>query len=715
MDISMMLTDSLCGSLRVRNRSVHTLRAITLIGLLFWCTPDLSADTVTAAWDRNSESNIAGYILSYGTQSGTYSTVIDVGNVTSKQIVLNPGQRYYFVVQAYNTSSLVSPTSAEVVFDVGTGTTAPSITSLSPTSGSVGTVVTITGANFGATQGTSTVRFNGSVATPTSWSATRIVAAVPSGATSGLVTVTVGGVASIGVSFTVSAPPAVITLVQHRSLESFGTPLSSLAFTANNGAGNFIGVVIRAGGGAGQVLTVTDVRGNTYRRATQFNSGTDNTFGIYYAENIGSGANTVTVSTTLAVSLRFAILEYSGVAASSSLDGAVAAQGSSTAPSSGNLTTTTNGDLLLAAVTTELEATVGAGTGYTIEDSVPAAPNTKLIAETRILATAGTSAATATLPTADQWGAALAAFRPAGSSTAVAAITTETRTSDAVVSTASRSLAAPRTDDYDGDGKADVTVFTPATGTWAILESSTGTALTATLGAVGDRPVPGDYDGDGKTDIAVYHPATGEWTVLRSSTGTLTAVAWGSTTDLPVAADYDGDGKTDMAIYRPATGEWIILQSATNTARTAVWGSSADVPVPGDYDGDGKADLAVYRQTTGLWQILRSGTNTATTATWGSTGARAMPGDYDGDGKTDVAVYRSSTGVWSILQSSTNTTRTVTWGSSSDVPTRGDYDGDGTTDLGVFRPSTGLWQILQSSTNTTMTVIWGMTTDIPVP
>ena len=88
---------------------------------------------------------------------------------------------------------------------------------------------------------------------------------------------------------------------------------------------------------------------------------------------------------------------------------------------------------------------------------------------------------------------------------------------------------APRTDDdYDGDGNADVTVFSPSTGTWSIRESSTSTAVSATLGAAGDRPVPGDYDGDGKTDIAVYHPANGAWSVLLSSTGALTAVTWGS-------------------------------------------------------------------------------------------------------------------------------------------------------------------------------------------
>ena len=87
-------------------------------------------------------------------------------------------------------------------------TAAPSITSLSVTSGPVGTPVTITGTNFGATQNGSTVKFNGTAATPTSWSATSVVVPVPSGATTGNVVVTVGGQASNGIAFTVTTTPA---------------------------------------------------------------------------------------------------------------------------------------------------------------------------------------------------------------------------------------------------------------------------------------------------------------------------------------------------------------------------------------------------------------------------------------------------------------------------------------------------------------------------
>src|SRR5207248_9314525 len=69
--------------------------------------------------------------------------------------------------------------------------TPPSISGLSATSGPVGTSITVSGANFGATQGTSTLTFNGTVATPTSWSAGSIVAPVPSAATTGPVVVVV--------------------------------------------------------------------------------------------------------------------------------------------------------------------------------------------------------------------------------------------------------------------------------------------------------------------------------------------------------------------------------------------------------------------------------------------------------------------------------------------------------------------------------------------
>jgi len=100
----------------------------------------------------------------------------------------------------------------------------PSVTSLSPTSGAVGTPVTITGTNFGSAQGTSIVTFGGVSAIPASWSATSIVVRVPSGATTGSVVVTVSGVSSAGVLFTVLPTPSVTSLSPTSG--AVGTPVT---------------------------------------------------------------------------------------------------------------------------------------------------------------------------------------------------------------------------------------------------------------------------------------------------------------------------------------------------------------------------------------------------------------------------------------------------------------------------------------------------------
>jgi hypothetical protein len=298
----------------------------------------------------------------------------------------------------------------------GAAAPAPTITSLSPNSGALGTSVTITGTNFGSTQGTSTVTFNGTTATPTSWTTTSIVAPVPSGATTGNVVVNVGGTASNGVNFTVQGTTNGIVLVQHIGKDAGTTASSSLAFNSNNAAGNWIGVCVRAGL-SGQTFTVTDSNANNYRQAIQINDTLDtpngNTLAIFYAENVRSGANTVTVSDTASGTLRFAILEFTGVATANSLDVTVAAQGTSTSPNCGNVTTTANGDLLLGAIATADAASFTTPSGVEIMEHVPAEPNTKLIADYQIQSAAGSTSATASLAASDPWGVVLAAFKKA--------------------------------------------------------------------------------------------------------------------------------------------------------------------------------------------------------------------------------------------------------------------------------------------------------------
>jgi hypothetical protein len=144
--------------------SLHILRIVMLACVSLCVTSIAHAQSVTVAWDANTEPNLAGYIVFYGTQSGIYPYSVDVGNVTTKQVTANltGNTRFYFVVKAYDTAWKLSPASNEVsVVTSGTAPPppppppppteqAPTLTTLSPTSGPKqgGTLVTLNGTNF---------------------------------------------------------------------------------------------------------------------------------------------------------------------------------------------------------------------------------------------------------------------------------------------------------------------------------------------------------------------------------------------------------------------------------------------------------------------------------------------------------------------------------------------------------------------------------------
>jgi hypothetical protein len=380
----------------------------------------VSSSQINLSWTASTDpAGITGYVIelcqgvgctSFGriaTQVGTATTYSDMG--------LSASTSYSYRVKATDAAgnaSGYSNVATTITPSGGSPPPPPAITSLNPASGVTGTSVTIAGTNFGA--GPGTVTFAGTAAQPSSWSPTSIVVPVPAGASTGNVVVTAGGIASNGVSFTVIPS---IKLVQHISKDAGTTTSATLAYPSNNTAGDWIAVCVRAGH-SGQIFAITDSRGNTYHQAIQFNVTVDppngDTFGIFYAENIAGGANTITVQQSISGTMRFAILEYSGVATSNSLDGIAAQQGTSANPNSGNLTTTANGDLLLGAIMVGNPAIFTAGPGYTIEEWVPAPPNTKLIAEDLLQASAGQISASATLGASDSWGAGVAAFKMAG-------------------------------------------------------------------------------------------------------------------------------------------------------------------------------------------------------------------------------------------------------------------------------------------------------------
>ncbi len=265
--------------------------------------------------------------------------------------------------------------------------------------------------------------------------------------------------------------------------------------------------------------------------------------------------------------------------------------------------------------------------------------------------------------------------------------------------------------DFDGDGRTDLSVYRPSTGTWYLQESTAG-FVGMNFGVSTDIPLAGDYDNDGKTDISVYRPqANSVFYVFRSSNSTVGITSWGSNTtgDIPVVGDYDGDGASDLAVYRPTDNTWNVIKSTGGTIGT-VFGQSGDLPVVGDFDGDAKTDLSIYRS--GSWYVLQSSSpvNPVITA-WGSAGDILAPADYDGDGKDDISVFRPSNGTWYIINSNGGTTITA-FGANGDVPVPGDYDGDGKDDIAVYR--NGTWYANRSTSGLVISN-FGLGSDKAIP
>ena len=90
---------------------------IISLTLCFFLSPTNSlAGQATLAWDPpDISTDVTGYMIHYGTASGTYSQAVDVGNTTSYTVSnLIDGQTYYFTVTAHNAAGFESVYSNEV-------------------------------------------------------------------------------------------------------------------------------------------------------------------------------------------------------------------------------------------------------------------------------------------------------------------------------------------------------------------------------------------------------------------------------------------------------------------------------------------------------------------------------------------------------------------------------------------------------------------------
>ena len=251
-----------------------------------------AADTLTLMWDPSPDSNVAGYLVYVGSQSGSYSTTYDVGNTTSFGYPnASPGQTYYFAVAAYFPGPVVGTRSTEVS---GTSNGTPVLLNPGTQSSLVGNAVSLQlvgsdPAGQPVSYGVTTLPPGLTIATSTGR-----ISGTPTTAGSYLVTAVVSdGILSDSETFTwnVSAPSAlppggggsgdssapVITITMPTTRTSYATSESFVTF----------------GGTATDNVDVTEVAWSSDRGHSGRASGTDTWIA---GVPIQRGQNTITIS-----------------------------------------------------------------------------------------------------------------------------------------------------------------------------------------------------------------------------------------------------------------------------------------------------------------------------------------------------------------------------------------------------------------------------------
>jgi hypothetical protein len=214
-----------------------------------------------------------------------------------------------------------------------------------------------------------------------------------------------------------------------------------------------------------------------------------------------------------------------------------------------------------------------------------------------------------------------------------------------------QNLTSVVSEDFNGDGLADLAVSNPAMNNFAVVLSRGDGGFTDPVyystGSYSWWIAAGDFNGDGFFDLATANTNDNSVTVrLGAGDGSFAAAteyAVGSQPRFLTAADFNGDGRDDLAVINDGAGTVSVLLAQANgsfVGAATLTAAGAKAAVGADLNGDGRADLALAVESANAVDVLYGagdGTFGAPTryATGGAPRAIAAA-DITGDGRPDL-------------------------------------------------------------------------------
>ena len=619
-----------------------------------------------------------GSIITVTGTNFTGATAVTINGTAATNITVNSATELIATVPSGTTTGnivVTAPGGTATSSSSFTVIPAPTITSFSPTSGGIGSTVTITGTNLTAA---TSVSFNGTAATNfTVNSATQITATISSGATTGTITVTTaGGTVTSSTSLSIIVPPPTITSfaptsgVVGSSVTITGTGFSA---TAANNIVYFGSVKATVTAASTTSLTVTVPKSSVYAPITVISSSLLVKSKDYFrVVNIPIGPNSITnekFGSNIAISsttgYNFGFKDMYIAAGDFDNDGKVdvVKGGNGSVKVHRNLMTTP---------TTISSSSFDAGTNLTVTGRPSSVIIEDINSDGKLDIITGSSAGVSILINTST-GTGIISFANA-------------------INLAGSYADVLRAADFDLDGKLDLVTIRSAS--VAIYRNISTSSFALDVAQIVNIPTltsclglgVGDFNKDSKTDIVVSNSSSTAILLNGSSVANITfpnnVILTGGGSSIAVA-DFDNDNDPDMYL----TNRIIVnnyssgsISSTNFTSFTYSNDGGSSAYSLSDLNGDGKLEViggttwdACYLMIINTLPISSSslsGIGYFLSKTYGYTAGEGLGVDVDGDNKVDYISAANYADIFSVTQNlmtpqpvinvSNNTLNTIT-------------------------------------------------------